>query len=403
MFPNAENHEETVVDSERIRRMQTALGEAQLDALVLRLPENIVMSFGVWPMNGFSYAIFTAEGGPVALIAPSCEDEEMDGCWAGKPRFFDWPRLSMGDPVEAIGKELKDVVNRHHLSRAKIGYEGSFECVAPAHNSGEAMVPCESSITWLKSLVPKAKWRDATGFLHGQRATKTPAEIGQLRLTHRVAGYGLKKFMDSIVPGTTEAQAAALVYGECLTKGAKIREVKHLNVYPQISSGPNAHRAWRPVVTTGSRRMRSEEMSVLELAVCVNGFWADVTRVKAVGRPTALQKEIFAAVKSAGQAAVKAIRPGVEARVPHEAAAGVFVEAGLEKYMVHLTGHGLGFRYHEPEPFLMPGNKQQLGIGHVCSVEPGLYDPAFGGIRLEENIAVAAGGAELLSTAPRRL
>jgi Xaa-Pro aminopeptidase len=391
------------MDTERIRRLKAALKEAKLDALVLRLPENIVMSFSVWPMNGFSYAIFTADAGPVALIAPSCEDEEMGGCWTDDVRFFTWPKLVMEDPLAAIAREIGDVAKRHKLGRARIGYEGSFECVAPSHNAGEVMTPCETSIAWLKSILPQAKWQDATGLLHAQRAEKTPDEIEKLRLAHRVAGFGLKKFMAAVTPGMTETQAAAMVYSECLIKGMKLADSRLVNVFPQISSGPNAHRAWRPIVTTGNRKMRSGEIALLELAVCVGGFWADVTRVKAVGRATSLQKEVFAVVKAAQSAALKAVRPGVEARVPHEAATQKIVEAGLEKFMVHLTGHGLGFRYHEPEPFLMPGNTQRLEIGHVCSVEPGLYDLSFGGIRIEDNIAVAADGAELLSTAPRKL
>ena len=68
------------MDKQRIRRLKTALRNAGLDAMILRLPENIVMSFGVWPMNGFSYAVLTADKGPLALIAPSCEDQAMDGC-----------------------------------------------------------------------------------------------------------------------------------------------------------------------------------------------------------------------------------------------------------------------------------------------------------------------------------
>ena len=128
--------------------------------------------------------------------------------------------------------------------------------------------------------------------------------------------------------------------------------------------------------------------------VCVDGFWADVTRVKAAGKPTRASARRFAAVKAAQEAATAAIAPGVEARIPHEAATAVLVEAGFEKYVVHLTGHGLGFRYHEPEPFLMPGNTMKLKVGHVCSVEPGLYGSAFGGIRLEDNVAVTADGVE---------
>ena len=110
---------------------------------------------------------------------------------------------------------------------------------------------------------------------------------------------------------------------------------------------------------------------MLELGVCVDGFWADVTRVKAAGPPTALAREVFAAVQAAQEAAVRAIRPGVPAFHVHDAASKALVEAGFAKQMIHLTGHGVGFRYHEPEPLLMPGNSRKLQVGHVCSVEPG--------------------------------
>jgi Xaa-Pro dipeptidase len=384
------------MDQERIDRVRASLRRAKLDALLLRLPENVVMGFGVWPMNGFSYAVFTADEGPVALIAPSCEDEEMGDCWADV-RFFTWPRLAMSDPLQAIRGSIGEVARRHKLARGRIGYEGSFECVAPSHNAGEVIVPCESSNAFLKSLVPSARWSDATALLHELRATKTQAEIARLRGAQRVAGFGLEKFHESVEPGMTEADIAATVYTACLTHGARLRDVRHLNAFPQISSGPNAERAWRPIVTTGKRRLHDGDVALLELGVCVDGFWADVTRVKVAGKPTSLQRDVFAAVKAAQRAATVAIAPGVETRVPHEAATAVLVDAGFEEHIVHLTGHGLGFRYHEPEPFLMPGNTMKFKVGHVCSVEPGLYGSAFGGIRLEDNVAVTANGVEILT------
>ncbi|NOY42737.1 MAG: aminopeptidase P family protein [Planctomycetes bacterium] len=391
------------MDKDRIRRIKRALRDASLDALILRLPENIVMSFGVWPMNGFSYGVFTADAGPVAIVVPSCEDQEMVGGWAGEVRLFTWPRLGMDDPLQAIRVELHDIAQRHKLTRARIGYEGSFECVAPSHNAGEVMVPCERSVAYLQSILPSAKWRDATDLLHAQRATKTECEIAKLRVAHRVAGFGLKKFHDLVRPGIQEAELAGVVYTHCLTGGVRLRQVQHVNVYPQISSGPNAYRAWRPIVTTGKRRLRSGEIALLEMAVCVDGFWADVTRVKVAGNPKAIQKDAFHAVKTAQRAALRSIRSGVEAQQPHKVATKVLVDAGFEKDIVHLTGHGVGFRYHEPEPFLMPGNTLKLKKGHVCSVEPGLYNRSWGGIRLEDNIVVTADGVEILTKVPKVL
>jgi Xaa-Pro dipeptidase len=371
--------------------------------MILRLPENIVMSLGVWPMNGFSYAVFTAKGGPVALIAPSCEDREMGGCWADDVRFFTWPRLDMPDPAEAVRNQLRDVARRCGLMRARIGYEGSFEFVAPSHNAGEVIVPCETSIAYLKSILPSARWSDVTDLLHRQRATKTEGEVAKLRLVHRVASLGLKKFLTSVRPGVTEAQLASTVYRECLAKGVSLAGVQHVNVYPQISSGPGTFRGWRPVVTTGRRKLKGGEIALLELAVCVNGLWADVTRVKVAGKPSSVQRAAFAAVKSAQAAALKAVKAGVPAEWPHEVATKILIDSGFEKQIVHLTGHGVGFRYHEPEPFLMPGNRRRLKVGHVCTVEPGLYDRAWGGIRIEDNVVVKKGGVEILTKAPKIL
>ena len=181
------------MDQERIDRIRASLGKAKLNALVLRLPENIVMAFGVWPMNGFSYAVFTADAGPLALIAPSCEDEEMGGCWTNDVRFFTWPLLNMPDPLAAIRDAMNSIARKNKLGRARIGYEGSFDSVAPPHNAGEPIVPCESSNAFLKSLVPSARWVDATALLYELRAIKTEQEIAHLRQTQRVAAFGLAK------------------------------------------------------------------------------------------------------------------------------------------------------------------------------------------------------------------
>ena len=142
------------MDKERISRIRRALRQAKLDALILRLPENIVMSFGVWPINGFSYAVFTADAGPWPWWPHPARTRKWTV--AGPPR----PATSCGRgsgcktrlrPLPGISGNWPSGMA---CNKGRIGYEGVFECLAPSHNAGEVMVPNESSLAWLKSLFP---------------------------------------------------------------------------------------------------------------------------------------------------------------------------------------------------------------------------------------------------------
>jgi Xaa-Pro aminopeptidase len=95
------------------------------------------------------------------------------------------------------------------------------------------------------------------------------------------------------------------------------------------------------------------------------------------------------------------MRPGASFSDPDTAARQVLEKAGLGEYFVHITGHGVGLRYHEFIPFLMPGASGKLEKGMVSSVEPGIYIPGFGGLRIDDNVAVGEDGPIFLST-PRK-
>ena len=96
--------------------------------------------------------------------------------------------------LSAIRDAMNEIVRRHRLTRGRIGYEGSFECISPSHNAAEVLVPGESWKALLESFAPSAKWIDATALLYELRATKTEQEIARLRVAHQVAGFGIKKF-----------------------------------------------------------------------------------------------------------------------------------------------------------------------------------------------------------------
>ena len=96
------------------------------------------MALGSWPMNGLSYGLFTAEAGPVGLVAPSCEDEEMDGCWAGEVQYFVWPKLAGDDPRTAVGRAIGGWAKQFKLSRRADWLRGRFRVRCPGPQRGRS-------------------------------------------------------------------------------------------------------------------------------------------------------------------------------------------------------------------------------------------------------------------------
>ena len=153
---------------------------------------------------------------------------------------------------------------------------------------------------------------------------------------------------------------------------------------------------YRPMEISTSRRLAPGEIALLELGVVVDGFWSDRTRPRVAGEATAEQRRLCGLVAQAQEAAVQRIRPGVPAVEVDKAARSVLQNAGLGREFLHITGHGTGFRYHEPFPVIGPLSETILEEGMVFSVEPGIYAASLGGIRLEDDVLVGPGGAEVL-------
>jgi Xaa-Pro aminopeptidase len=140
---------------------------------------------------------------------------------------------------------------------------------------------------------------------------------------------------------------------------------------------------------------------MIELAVVADGYWSDLTRVVIAGEPTKKQREVYTVVLEAQKAAIEKMRPGVIFSEVDNAARQVIERAGYGQHFVHITGHGIGFRYHEFIPLLAPQAKGKLAAGMASSVEPGIYIPDWGGIRIEDNIVVTEDEPEYLSTFDR--
>jgi Xaa-Pro aminopeptidase len=387
-------------NEERLNRMRRAMEAEQIDALVLRLPENVLLLSGFWPMIGATTLVFPLHDDPICIV-PDCYEQEAKSLWHAQTIFYGYGVLSAPNPAAAVQKSLTDIAKGKAWKR--VGFEGSFETVAPSWNAAEFLVPGFPSRELLAQAFAVSHLIDASELLQTQRLRKTSYEKERLRLASEISCFGLEAFEKLVDVGITGVELAASVEREVMVSGTK-NGAERVRAFAQVATGPDESAfGYRPNEISTLRRMMSGDVALLELGVVVDGYWADRTRVRVAGKPTDKQLEIFNTVRQAQEAACAAIKPGVTGAFVDEAARSVIRDAGYAQYFPHVTGHGLGFRYHESAPILAPKSAVTLEEGNLTSVEPGIYKTPEGGFRIEDDVLVTSDGAEILGPFPKNL
>lgn len=388
------------VDIPRIERLQNKMREAGLDALVCRLPENVVYLTEYWPHHGVSMAVLLKTGKPILFIA-EVEAEYGKPDWA-EVIPFGWALLKDPDQYTSYRNLLGQVKAEAGLSNAKIGIEKSFEVVGSTYRAAEPIVPAAPWFDILAEVFSDSELIDATDLLQATRAKKTEYELKKLRIANEIAELGMNEFLDKLEPGMTETQVGALVEYKIRADGPGYKGAQLVRASAEVGAGVVNSAKCVLLIPSTTYTIQENDLVMVELGVGVDGYWADLTYMAVAGNnPTDHQREIHNKVLEAQQAAAQAVKAGVAWSEPDRVARDVLQKAGLDEYFVHITGHGIGLRYHEGYPFLMPGAEAKLETGMVTSVEPGVYIPDFGGVRIEDIVAVGDEGPDFLST-PRQ-
>jgi Xaa-Pro aminopeptidase len=382
--------------SNEVRRakMRQAMEAQKLDALILRLPENVLLLSGHWPMIGVVFLLFPREG-KTTLIFPECYRQEV------MANFEDCDPVSylLGGAhhppmFSAVGNLLR---GRILPSWKRIGYEGNFETAAPSWNAGEAIIPAADSIALYKEVFAGTELVDATELILSERIRKTPYEIERMKIASEISCFGMAAFEELVKVGISGVELAAIVEKTIMIEGTGYRDAFRVRAFAQVSTGDaETHVSHRPNIVSTKRPMADGDFAVLELGVVADGYWADRTRVRIAGTARDEQVRIYETVRKAQEAATSAIKPGVRAKDVDAAARNVIEAAGYGPDFPHITGHGLGFGYHEPGPILGPHSEDVLEEGMLTSVEPGIYTAKFGGVRIEDDVAVTSSGSLVL-------
>ena len=229
---------------------------------------------------------------------------------------------------------------------------------------------------------------DATAAL---RMRKDEHELAQMRRAIAITETALRATMRQARVGMTELEVTALLSAEMLQAGAETI------AFIIVQGGPDAA---SPHAVPGDRPIQAGETIIVDCGVTVGGYNSDITRTFAIGELEPEMARVYEVVRAANAAGRAVVRPGVPAETVDQAARAVIEEAGYGEYFIHRTGHGLGLDVHEP-PYIVAGNEQLLEPGMTFTVEPGIYLPGRGGVRIEDDVLVTPAGAESLTTFPR--
>jgi len=246
---------------------------------------------------------------------------------------------------------------------------------------------------WRAALGEAAPLCGTVGLVEELRQVKDADELQAIRRAVAIADRAWAQALDDLRPGLTEREFAWRLESAMRTSGASAVAFDLI-----VASGPNAA---LPHAVAGERVIQAGEPLVADFGCVVDGYCSDITRTVCLGRPADDRYlEVWNLVRRAQEAALAGLRGGIGGVEADQLARNVIVAAGYGEYFGHGLGHGIGLAAHE-SPRLSFTYPEAVPAGAVVSVEPGVYLPGWGGVRIEDLVLVRADGVEVLTGAPK--
>ena len=250
-------------------------------------------------------------------------------------------------------------------------------------------------LRFLEESAPQTQFTDAGGFLSNLRMYKDQDEVLAIRKAVNIAQQAFAETRSVIKVGITEREIAADLTLQLLRNGSD----PEFPFTPIVQSGPNSA---NPHATPSDRKLERGDLLVIDWGARYDGYISDITRTFAIGGVDEQLAHIAQVVLDANCAARGAARPGISAADVDQAARDVIKASGYGDFFIHRTGHGIGMEGHEA-PYIRAGNEMVLKPDMTFTIEPGVYLPSRGGVRIEDDVLISESGLESLTDLPRKL
>lgn len=363
---------------DRIARLRADLQSVDLDALVVTHPPNIRYLTG---LHASAAAAFVVPGGCTLIV----DARYLEGA---RSAARERPGMSVSLASRGIDAAVAEAVRASGTTR--VGVEGAHLPVG-RYNSLCAAIAAGMRPSAAGAVPPVLAPTER--LVERRRAVKDAEELRTLREAGRRLSAVARRARQFVQPGRTERDTAAMVDAALRENGFERPAFETI-----VASGPNSA---LPHARPTSRVVGGGDGVVLDFGGVYDGYCVDLTRTLHMGAAPAEFRRLFDAVVEAHAAAIAMVRPGALATDIDGAARRVLARHGLLEAFGHGTGHGLGLEVHE-DPRISPlaPADERVSAGMVFTIEPGVYVPGIGGVRIEDDVLVVEGGCELLTNVP---
>jgi Xaa-Pro aminopeptidase len=368
--------------------------DQDLTALVVRAPDNLVYLTNYWCMKGYDAAIFPREGEPTLIaLEPQQADAERNS-WTKDIRFFKGYHESDPRPPQyrALDQALK-VLKERDLGE-KVAVELNMGTQSADRMVGEPTTPTQMYFDAFGEVAGRVV--DATPLLNEARAIKTPQEVERMRLANELAALAMDYTREHMRPGMKESEVGAMY--ESFVHGVGVGykgKVEMARAFTLVWSGKGI----ATFTATSNRQIQKNEPTLLEIWVCVDGYWTDLTKNICPGELTPEYNQLLDLLLKVFNEAIDYARDGADFPGLDRLIRARIADGGYPGQPSHSICHGVGARAHE-FPYAHQAGTGTIKRGMVLAIEPGIYWPGGGGLRLEDNFLITAEGNEKLCTYP---
>ena len=382
------------VDEKKWQRVREALERQHLDALVVRAPDNILYLTNYWTMKGYDLVIFPRDGDPTLLVIEPQFREAQRTAWNKDVRLFHFYDAKDARPPMVRAVEMAVDVLRERKLDARVGIELSQFSQICDRMVGEPTVYWQGYYDAFSSSCREVI--DAAPLLAEVRMIKTAQELERMRFANELAAIGMEYARKNIKPGMKESEVAAMIEGHIHAVGVGYKgKIDMARAFTLVWSGKGI----ATFTATSHRPVVDNEPTLVEIWVCADGYWTDLTKNICPGRLTPEYNRLLDQLLGIFAEGIACVREGAPLGDIDRILRKGIAAAGYPGQPSHPVAHGVGARAHEP-PYSHQAAPGTMRSGMVLAIEPGVYWEGGGGLRLEDNFLVTDSGCEKLCSYP---